>query len=702
LDYNQIVKKSKVLIALTGNPNVGKSTVFNALAGEHQHTGNWPGKTIEKAEGHLSYKDKKITVVDLPGTYSLSAHSPEEVIARDFIIQGEPDVVIIIVDATLLERNLNLTLQILEITNKVVIALNFMDEVQQQGFTIDISTLEKKLRVPVIPTIAKEGTGIDELLHKTIAVSEEKIKTNPIQVNYGLTLERAIYKLEREIYSIGIDGRSKWLALKLLEDDVEISSAFRSNRLPSSIMVSEDSIKKSAKPDVKSTLSLTKIFDMAQLLGEKMTPDSRIEIVRRRYATCHEIAHKTIRRLYKERVTLTEKLDRIVTHRFWAWPIMFAVFLAIFWITIEGSSAPSNMLAYWFNLVAYNGKLLLESLNVPWWIIGLLIDGLVFGIGTVIAVMLPPMVIFFVLFALMEDFGFIPRVAFNLDKVMQALGSQGKQCLTGMMSYGCNVVGVMSSRIISNEKDRLISIITSPLIICNGRFGPGIALAILFFGNHALWVMFSLIIISLAAYFLVTFILNKIFFRHESSVFMMELPPYRRPQIAKVIWRTLADRVTHVMVRAILIAAPAVLLIWLMGNMPQGQPFENTAIGILVNSLAPLGQKLGLDGEMLTALLFSLPAKEIVIPSLAMTYGLQTSLMESENVFAFISGSWSFLSAYAFLVFYMLYLPCLVTVWAIWKETRSLKWTMLSFITSLITAILITALIYSIGSILIF
>ena len=694
------MRKSKVLIALAGNPNVGKSTVFNALAGEHQHTGNWPGKTIEKAEGHLSYKDKEITVVDLPGTYSLSAHSPEEVIARDFIIQGDPDVVIVIVDVTLLERNLNLTLQILEITNKVVIALNFMDEVQQQGFTIDISSLGKKLGVPVIPIIAKEGTGFNELLHKTIAVNEEKIKTNPIQVDFGLTLERVICKLEREIHSIGIDGRSKWLALKLLEDDVEISSAFRSNRLPSSVMVGEDSIKKS-KPGIESTLNLTQIVNMAQMLGEKMTPNSRIEIVRRRYETCHEIAHKTIRRLHKERVTLTEKLDRIVTHRFWAWPIMFAVFLAIFWITIEGSSAPSNMLAYWFSLAAYNGRLLLESLNVPWWIIGLLIDGLVFGIGTVIAVMLPPMVIFFVLFALMEDFGFIPRVAFNLDKVMQALGSQGKQCLTCMISYGCNVVGVISSRIISNEKDRLISIMTSPLIICNGRLGPSIALAILFFGNNALWVMFSLIIISLAAYFLVTFILNKIFFRHESSVFMMELPPYRRPQVAKVVWRTLVDRVTHVMVRAIVIAAPAVLLIWLMGNIPPGQPFENTAIGILVNSLAPLGQKLGLDGEMLTALLFSLPAKEIVIPSLAMTYGLQTSLMESENIFAFISGSWSFLTAYAFLVFYMLYLPCLVTVWAIWKETRSLKWTMLSFIASLITAILITVLIYSIGSALI-
>jgi ferrous iron transport protein B len=357
-------------------------------------------------------------------------------------------------------------------------------------------------------------------------------------------------------------------------------------------------------------------------------------------------------------------------------------------------------LASLFSLLAKKGQILLTSLHAPWWIIGSLIDGLFFGVGAVISVMLPPVVIFFILFALMEDFGFIPRVAFNLDKVMQKLGSQGKQCLTCMMSYGCNIVGVTSSRIISNEKDRLVSILTSSLIICNGRFGPGIALAILLFGRYALPVMFSLVLLSLVAYFAVTLILNKTVFRHQSAGFMLELPPYRRPQFSKVIWRTLVDRVSHVMVRALAIAAPAALLIWIMGNVPPGQPFENTVIGVLVHSFEPLGQIWGLDGEMIASLLFTLPAKEIVIPSLAMTYGLQSSLMESEQIFTFLSGYWSSLSAYTFLIFYMLYLPCLVTIWAIWKETKNLKWTILSLIISLFAAIIFASLIFVVGTVL--
>lgn len=678
---------SRILVGLAGNPNVGKSTVFNGLAGEHQHTGNWPGKTVEKADGTLTHEGREIMVVDLPGAYSLSAHSPEEIIARDFIVGEDPDVVIDILDATLLERNLNLALQLLELSDRVVIALNFMDELEKAGVTVDVSGLERELGVPVILIVARDRRGLDELIERALAVAEGREKTRPIRIDYGITLERAMHRIQKELRLTGVTDRSRWIALKLLEDDPDIGSAFRSGDLSRYGMSGRESAAK-----------LAAIFEIAQRLGEEMSPDSGIEIVRRRYEAAHRIVRKTVAMPRVGKIGLTEKLDRIVTHRFWAWPTMFAVLLGIFWMTIEGARLPSDLLASGVTMLAHGTRTWLTGLDAPWWITGSLVDGLLFGVGTVVSVMLPPMVIFFVLFALMEDFGLIPRVAFNLDRVMQALGSQGKQCLTCMMSYGCNVVGVTSTRIIDSEKDRLVSILTSPLIICNGRFGPGIALAILFFGGYATPVMFSLVLLSLSAYFCATFVLNKTIFRGERAGFMLELPPYRRPQIRKVIWRALVDRVTHVMLRAIGIAAPAALVIWIMGNVPPGQPYDKTAIGLLVNTLAPLGHIWGLDGEMIAALFFSLPAKEIVIPSLAMTYGLQTSLMESEGILTFLTGHWSIFSAYTFLVLYMLFLPCLVTVWAVWKETRSVKWTMLGVVVSFVTAALITTLVYAVGS----
>jgi ferrous iron transport protein B len=688
------MSEKRFVAGLAGNPNVGKSAIFNTLTGGRQHVGNWPGKTIERAEGDFRHGEWQIHLVDLPGTYSLAAQSPEEIVARDYILSDEPDVIVDIVDATCLERNLNLTLQSLELTDKVVVALNLMDEIRRQGWEIDVDALEKALGVPVIPTVAVEGEGLPELVDAVVAVAEGRQRTEPASVDYGVTIEGYVQDLEADLDSLGIDGQSRWLALRLLEDDPEIVKAFQEGDLVHCCLRG-DAIP--ASPE-----ALQAVLRRATRLREATHPDARIEIVRRRYELAHEVTHRVAHHLRAEETSLTERLDRIITHRIWSWPIMLAILVGVLWITIQGANVPSSWLGSAFAWLAEVTRDLLLSINAPWWVIGSLVDGLVVGTGTVVAVMLPPMIIFFTAFNLLEDIGFLPRIAFNLDRLMRAVGSQGKHTLVAMMSFGCNVTGVLSSRIIEGSKDRIVAIVTAPLVLCNGRFGAGLALIILFFGNRALEMTLIYLFISVGAMLLATWFLNRLPLRQEPGGFVMELPPFRTPKWGQVIWRTLVHQVGHTMGRAILIAAPATLLIWLLGNLPPGAPFEQTAIGHLVRVLDPLGQPLGLTGEMLVALLFTLPAKEIVVSSLAMTYGLQSTLADSQAILDYLAQTWATLVAFSFLTFYMLYLPCLVTVWATWKETRSPKWTIVSLLLPLMMASAITFLIYQGGLLLAF
>ncbi len=688
-------KRSRLHFALAGNPNVGKSAIFNALTGSNQHTGNWPGKTVELAEGRLEFQGREIVVVDLPGTYSLAAHSPEEVIARDYILSEEPDVIINVVDATNLERNLNLTLQVLEMTHKVVVALNLVDEAERLGIETDVEKLSETLGVPVTPTVAVQGKGLDELVSAAVSVALGRIETSPVKVDYGRVIESAITVLERMLRNVGFDKKTRWLATKLLEDDPEVVEAFRKGDLGECC---SGLLREGANPTLE---SLSPILEAAYRLGEGMEPDAKVEIVRRRYVLADRIVHLTQKRHGRVRDTLTEKVDGFLTHRYWAWPVMLAMLTLVFWLTIQGSNYPSDLLEKASNWFAHASRSWLQGVGAPWWVTGALVDGVFVGTGTVIAVMLPPMVIFFSLFALMEDMGFIPRVAFNLDRVMKSVGSQGKQCLICMMDFGCNVTGVLTTRIIDNEKDRLVAILTSPLVICNGRFGAGIVLAVLFFGNRALFAMLGLVGISLGSVFIVTWILNNTIFRKEPGGVVLELPPYRKPQWGKVLWNSLWIQTGRVMLRAVEIAAPASLIIWMLGNTPHGVPFQETLVGRLVRLLAPLGTPFHLSGEMITSLLFTLPAKEIVLPSLAMTYGLQQSLQDSTQVLDFLRSQWSTLTAFTFLTFYMLYMPCLVTIWATWKETKSVKWTLASIFIPLSMAVAVTMLVYHIGTLLV-
>jgi len=683
--------RKMITVGVAGNPNVGKSVIFNALTGSRQHVGNWPGKTVERAEGIFHHQSREIRLVDLPGTYSLAAQSPEEVIARDYIVSGAPDVVINIVDATSLERNLNLTLQILELTDRVVIALNLMDEVERGGWEIDVKALEEALGVPVVPTVATERKGLPELVAAIVEVAEGQQQTHPASVDYGLTVKGYVQSLQADLNRLGVEERSRWVALKLLEDDPEIVGAFQQGDL-AACCLNPDADTQSVLPE-----TLHAILNRAVRLREEIRPDAKVEIVRHRYEFADSVVRRVVHRLRPEEESSTEWIDRIITHKVWSWPIMLAMLTIVFWITVKGGEIGGGWLGAGFSWLIGAARAWLTSIQAPWWVTGALVDGFMMGTGTVIAAMLPPMIILFVAFALLEDLGLLPRLAFNLDRPMQALGSQGKQVITWGMSFGCNVTGVMASRIIENKKVRLASILTAPLIICSGSYGAGTALAIALFGDRAFPVMLSLVFLSLGAASLATLGLNKTVFRGEPGSFVLEMPPYRKPQFGQVIWRALVDRVALTMWRAVEFAAPATLLIWVLGNIPRGVPFEQTAIGWLVRGMAPLGRLWGLSGEMLTALLFTLPAKEIVMPALAMTYGLQTTLVESEQVLNYLPQVWTPLISYTFLVFFMFYLPCLVTVWATWKETRSLKWTLMGLAVPLVMACLITFLVYQGG-----
>ena len=691
---NSPATSNPIVVAMAGNPNVGKSAIFNGLTGSHQHVGNWPGKTIERAEGICVTQGRRIKLVDLPGTYSLAAQSPEEIVARDYILSEESQVVVNVVDATCLERNLNLTLQILELTDDVVVALNLMDEVKRRRWKIDVGALEAELGVPVVPTVATEGRGLSELVSAVVDVVAGHRTTEPVAVDYGMTVTDHVERLSRDLMRLGMEKRSRWIALRLLEDDPEIVGAFRAGDLSACSLTARPA----SAAEEWAADGLRHIVREAERLRESTHPDARVEVVRRRYELAHDIVHRVMRRARTIDESRTNRVDRIVTHRIWAWPILMAILVSVLWITIQGANVPSGMLESGFTWLASQARTLLTSLGAPWWVTGSLVDGLIVGTGTVVAVMLPPMVIFFTAFNLLEDIGFIPRVAFNLDRLMRAVGSQGKHTLVALMSFGCNVTGVMTCRIIENTKDRVVAIVTSPLILCNGRFGAGLALIILFFGDQALPVTLAFLAISVGAMLLVTWLLNRLLFRREPGGFVMELPPYRTPKWGQVVWRTLVHQVGHTMGRAVMIAAPATLVIWLLGNLPHSAPFEKTAVGHLVRLLAPLGRPLGLTGEMLTALLFTLPAKEIVVPSLAITYGLQTTLGDSQAVMQYLVQTWTPLVAFSFLTFYMLYLPCLVTVWATWKETRSVKWTLVSLAIPLAIATAVTGLVYGGGS----
>lgn len=672
-------------LAIAGNPNVGKSTVFNTLTGLNQHTGNWPGKTVECAKGKYEYNDTTFYITDLPGTYSLTANSPEEEIARDFICFENPDAVIITLDATCIERNLNLALQILEVTKKAVVCVNLIDEAEKKKIHIDLDELSLQLGVPVVATNARLGKGMEELKKAVQGVCEGKIKTFRIKNQYPENLSKTIEKLEKSIpekLSKNID--KSWLSLRLLENNQSISN----------------SIKKYLDEDIFKTKSFKKTFNRCQ--KEISSPKS--------FCIQNEIAKTLILRseqIYTLCVKIENRnydskdrfIDRILTSKITGFPIMILMLLGIFWITIVGANYPSEVIAsglFWTQdrLIDF-----FSYIHSPAWLSEMLIMGVYRTLAWVVSVMLPPMAIFFPLFTFLEDVGYLPRVAFNLDNVFKKCGAHGKQSLTMCMGFGCNACGVIGCKIIDSPRERLIAILTNNFVPCNGRFPLLISIITMFFiGSNitmlnsvlSTMILTGVIIFGILITFLVSKILSGTLLKGIPSSFILELPPYRRPQIGKILIRSLFDRTIFVLGRAVTVAAPAGILIWIMANI------KINNISVLAhasNFLDPFGKLIGMDGTILMAFILGFPANEIVFPIIIMGYLCGSSLMELESSLQLhtllISHGWTYVTAISVMLFSLMHFPCGTTCFTIKKETGSIKWTILSFLIPTITGIII-------------
>ncbi len=696
----KVNKKSEddIVIAVAGNPNVGKSTLFNALTGMNQHTGNWPGKTVSNARGSCKYKGKNFVFVDLPGTYSLMSNSTEEEIARDFVCFGEPDLVVVVVDATCLERNLNLALQILEITKNVIVCVNLMDEARKKKIIIDLDELSLQLGVPVIGTSARSKSGLEDLKNEIYELAVNKKKTYGTNIEYNEKIEKAISKLKPIVESL-IDNRlnSRWLSIKLLDMNVKLHRTLNKFLL-FDIMENQE---------IKQTL---KEINREFFVGGFNLDLLRDEIVSNIIQKAQRVYEISVKLQDKKYTQLDRKIDKLLTSKLTGIPIMILLLFVVFWITITGANYPSDLIAD--GLFFLQDKLveLFETIGVPQWLNDVVVLGIYRTLAWVVSVMLPPMAIFFPLFTLLEDSGYLPRIAFNLDKFFKKASAHGKQALTMCMGFGCNACGIIGCRIIDSPRERLIAILTNNFVPCNGRFPTLIAIISMFFaGVIALpyrsfvstLLLTGTIIIGVFMTFLTSKFLSKTILKGMPSSFILELPPYRRPQIGKVIIRSIFDRTLFVLGRAVLVAAPAGLLIWLMSNIFIG---EMSVLSYCSNFLDPFARLIGMDGIILMAFILGFPANEIVMPIIIMSYLCTGTLTNFESLeelhLLLVNNGWTWLTAVCTMLFSLMHFPCGTTCLTIKKETGSLKWTAVSFLLPTIIGILTCFLVASFARIL--
>ncbi len=656
----------EIKVALIGTPNVGKSSLYNILTNNHVHTGNWAGKTVDFTRGECIKKKTKFIFYDLPGTYSIISKSKEEVVATDFIVQEDFDVAVVVTDATSLEKGITLVLQVQEMVKKVVLCVNLIDEAKKKGIDIDKELLSNNLGCPVVFTSAKNNMGLDSLLENI----ENVLEQNYLDINYGI-LNKYINIINDDI--VGYSGNKKWLSLRVLENNKHYREMFR------------DKIKLDKNKE-------------KQIREELLNVDIPLEIVIKMKREVKNKLKGVVKKNSNNNLNKERKIDKILTSKIWGIPIMLLMLFGLFYITIIGANYPSDILFSFFQSLEDNLIDGLNFLHIPTVIGDLLVNGVYKTLYWVISVMMPPMLIFFPLFSFLEDLGVLPRIAFNMDKAFSKCNACGKQALTMCMGIGCNAVGVTGARIIDSKRERIIAILTNVFMPCNGKFPTIIAIITMFMvGLNNIYgslicalILTGFIFLGIVVTFGISYLLSKTILKGEASSFTLELPPYRVPKILETIVSSIKNRAIFVLVRAVKVAIPAGVIIWLVANVN----IKGLSImEYLVDFLNPVGLMLGLDGVIILALLLGFPANEIVVPVMLMCYLKTSTLIDFTNIEALknilIVNGWTIKTAICFILLMLFHYPCSTTMLTIKKETGSLYYTLIAFILPLLVGVIL-------------
>lgn len=645
----EVKPRRSVLIALAGQPNVGKSTVFNVLTGLSQHVGNWPGKPIEKKEGVHVSGDTEIKMIDLPGTYSLSAFSEEERVVRDFIIHEHPDVIVILVNASALERSLYLLSELLLLGPPIVVAVNMLDVASNQGIQIDVDALQESLGMPVVPMVATKNRGIRELVNEIIKVSEGDHDYNPRLP--GVAIDHwEIYQRLMELIKgyIPLPYNEVWVGTKLMEGDPEISPLV------------EDLVPKDTWNEIQSLLIKHE--------------DALRAVVGGRYDWIEVVTRATISRFKRGQVLMTDRIDHVLTGPIIGIPVLLCILALIFLITFELGFPLQELLA---SLAGSLGRWLDEALaNGPWWVKGLVVNGVIGGVGSILT-FVPILAIFFAAMATLESIGYMARAAFVMDRFMHIMGLHGKSFLPMCLGFGCNVPSILGARVVESKKARLMTIFLTPFVPCTGRLAGLTFIAGAIFGGKALIITSILVILNILALGIAGTLISKLFFKEEAIPFIMELPLYHKPDlktIALVTW----NRTSSFIKKAGTIILGFSVALWVFSNFPGGN-VEHSILGWFGQLIEPFGRPLGLDWKMLVALLASIFAKENSVATLGVLYNVG-----EQGLLDVLPAAINHASALSFLVVLMLLIPCLPTITVMKQEMGGWRWLIVSLLLMLL------------------